>query len=144
MNTAPGVSAQDRVVLFDGVCKLCNAWSRFLIRFDRGRRFTLASVQSPEGLAILRWYGLPTESYDTMLLVEGPRLYTRSTAFIRVMAQLPFPWPLVAVVWIIPPFIRNWLYDRIALNRYRLFGRFEACVLAPPDHAARFLGADAK
>lgn len=144
MTTAPGVSQRDKVVLFDGVCRLCNAWSRFLIRFDRQRRFKLAAVQSPEGQAILRWYGLPTDYYETMLLVEGPHVFTKSAAFIRVMARLPFPWPVVTIAWLVPSSIRNWLYDRIALNRYRLFGRFDVCVLPDPDHESRFLNANSK
>lgn len=138
---APGVSEADRVVLFDGVCRLCGAWARFLIRYDSGRRFKLASVQSPEGQAILRWYGLPMDYYETMALVEGPRLYVKSTAFIRVVMRLPFPWFLAAAVWIVPAPVRHWLYDRVALNRYRLFGRFDTCVLPSPDHNSRFLDA---
>jgi predicted DCC family thiol-disulfide oxidoreductase YuxK len=138
----PGVREGDRIVLFDGVCRLCNGWARFLIRFDRDRRFKLASVQSPEGAAILEWFGFPTDTYETMLLVEGPRMYQRSAAFIRVVARLPFPWRLAAVVWLIPSPIRDWLYDRVALNRYRVFGRFESCVLPTADHLERYLDAD--
>ena len=136
---APGISASDRVVLFDGVCRLCSAWARFLIRFDRKHKFKLATVQSPAGRAILEWYGFPTDVFDTMVLVEGPRLYTRSTAAIRALARLPFPWPLLSVVWLIPVVLRNWLYDRVALNRYRLFGTHDACVVLTADHEARFL-----
>ena len=136
---APGILVNDRVILFDGVCRLCGAWIRFLIRFDRERRFKLATVQSEEGKAILAWYGLPTNSFATMLLVEGPYLYTKSAAFIRAMARLPWPWKAASVVWVIPQFLRDWLYDRIALNRYALFGRFESCSLPSADHKARFL-----
>lgn len=129
----------DCVILFDGVCKLCNAWSRFLIRFDRKMIFKLASVQSPEGQAILRWHGLPTDTFQTMLLIEGPRAFTRSTAFVRVMARLPFPWFLFAGTWLIPRPIRDWLYDRIARHRYALFGRYDSCMLPDADHHGRFL-----
>lgn len=143
MNTsqesAPGVGSEDRVVLFDGVCRLCSAWARFLIRFDRRCRFKLATVQSPEGQAILAWHGLSTDAYETMLLVEGPKMHTKSAAFFRVMAHLPFPWPMVCIGWLVPFFIRDWLYDRIALNRYSLFGRYDSCVLPTPDHESRFL-----
>jgi predicted DCC family thiol-disulfide oxidoreductase YuxK len=138
-NLAPGISASDRVVLFDAVCKLCGAWARFLIRYDKHRRFKLASVQSPEGQAILAWFGLPTDYYETMLLVEGPRMYTKSTAFLRIMKRLPPPWPLAAVGWIVPTGLRDWAYDRIALNRYALFGRYDECLVPSPDHEARFL-----
>jgi predicted DCC family thiol-disulfide oxidoreductase YuxK len=135
----PLVGPGDRVVLFDGVCKLCGAWAQFLIRFDRKQEFRLASVQSPEGKAILEWFGLPTDNYESMLLVEGNKAYKQSTAFIRVMARLPLPWPSVAVVWLIPSFIRNWLYDRVALNRYAIFGKHEMCLLPAPDNERRFL-----
>jgi predicted DCC family thiol-disulfide oxidoreductase YuxK len=77
-----------------------------------------------------------------MLLVEGPRMYQRSTALIRVVARLPFPWRLAAVVWLVPSPIRDWLYDRVALNRYRIFGRFESCVVPTADHLERYLGGD--
>jgi predicted DCC family thiol-disulfide oxidoreductase YuxK len=136
----PGVSAEDRVVLFDGVCRLCSAWARFLIRFDKSRQFKLATVQSPEGKAILQWHGLPTDYYETMLLVEGDIIYTKSSAFFRVMRRLPWPWPIMCIGWVVPSFIRDWLYDRVALNRYRLFGRYEVCVIPNKDHESRFLG----
>jgi predicted DCC family thiol-disulfide oxidoreductase YuxK len=140
----PLVTASDRVVFFDGVCRLCSAWARFLIRFDRSRVFKLATIQSPEGQAILRWLGLPTDSFQTMVLVEGNRHYLRSAAFIRVVARLPFPWPLLTVTWLVPAPIRDWLYDRVALNRYALFGRHDVCLLPNPDHESRFLNAPAE
>ena len=135
----PGLASSDSVVLFDGVCKLCSAWARFLIRFDRKRRFKLATVQSSAGKAILQWHCLPTDHYNTMLLVEGATIYTRSSAFLRVVRRLPWPWPLMCIGWAIPGPIRDWLYDRIALNRYRLFGRYETCVVPNKDHDSRFL-----
>lgn len=136
----PDIAPEDRVVLFDGVCRLCSAWARFLIRFDRKRRFKLATVQSPEGQAILESHGFPTDSYETMLLAEGPNIYTKSSAFFRVMLRLPWPWPLFCIGWVVPSVIRDWLYDRIALNRYKLFGRYEVCMIPDKDHDSRFLG----
>lgn len=144
MTTARGVSKDDRVVLFDGVCRLCNAWSRFLIRFDLKKKFKLVSVQSPEGQRLLRSLGLPTDTFDTMVLIERKRAYTQSAAFIRVMARLPFPWPAFVIAWLIPRFARNWLYDRIARNRYALFGRHDVCILPAADHKGRFLDDHAK
>ncbi len=137
---APGIGQRDHVILFDGVCKLCSLWARFLIRFDKHRRFRLATVQSPEGQAILKWYGLPLEQYDTVLLIEGPKLYTRSTALIRVLWQLPLPWPLFAIGWLVPRPLRDGVYRCIARNRYRLFGKYEQCILLEEDHRRRFLG----
>ncbi|WP_271105648.1 thiol-disulfide oxidoreductase DCC family protein [Pseudomonas tohonis] len=138
----PHIQPGERVVLFDGVCKLCNGWARFLIRHDRERLFKLASVQSPEGQAILRWYGMPTDRFDTMAYVEGRDLFVRSDAVLRIARRLPWPWRLASVARMVPAFLRDWLYDRIALNRYRLFGRHEVCLLPDPDHERRFLHAD--
>ena len=136
---APGIDAEDRVILFDGVCKLCSAWVRFIIRFDKNHRFKLASVQSSEGRAILEWHGFPTDYFETLLFVEGPTVYTKSTAFFKVVRRLPWPWPVFCIGWVVPSFIRDWLYDRIARNRYRLFGRYDACVVPDRDHDSRFL-----
>ncbi|MDE3735871.1 putative DCC family thiol-disulfide oxidoreductase YuxK [Metapseudomonas resinovorans] len=138
----PHVRPGERVVLFDGVCKLCNGWAKFLIRHDRARVFKLASVQSVEGQAILRWFGLPTDSFATMLYVEGRELFVRSEAIARIVRQLPAPWPLLGVFRFLPLGVRDWCYDRIALNRYRLFGRHDVCLLPSPDHEGRFLNAD--
>lgn len=139
---APGVAGGDKVVLFDAVCKLCSGWSRFLIRHDRRRIFKLATVQSEEGKAILRWCGLPTEEYNTLVLVEGDRYYVRSAAVIRVLARLPLPWRLGALAWLIPRPLRDWAYDKVARNRYALFGKYDSCVVPAPDHLARFLKTD--
>jgi predicted DCC family thiol-disulfide oxidoreductase YuxK len=144
MNTAelpPNVGIEDKVILFDGVCKLCNAWSKFIIKYDKKHVFKLCSVQSEEGEKILLHFGFPTEFYETMLYVEGGQCFQQSDAFFRVMAKLGFPWKMVCVFWIIPKLIRNWMYDRIALNRYRLFGKYDYCVLPVPDHEDRFLTA---
>ncbi|WP_457787106.1 thiol-disulfide oxidoreductase DCC family protein [Pseudomonas sp. PL-6] len=135
----PGLVAGERVVLFDGVCKLCNGWAKFLIRHDRARQFRLASVQSAQGQALLAWYGLPSERVDSMALIENGRLLLRSDAVLGILAQLPGPWRGLAGLRLIPRPLRDWCYDRIALNRYRLFGRHDVCLLPSADHAERFL-----
>ncbi|NQD95217.1 thiol-disulfide oxidoreductase DCC family protein [Pseudomonas sp. CrR25] len=135
----PFIQPGERVVLFDGVCKLCNGWAKFLIRHDRQRRFRLASVQSPEGQAILAWFGLPLEQFDTMAYIEDRTLFVRSTAVLRIVAQLPWPWRAFAMLRACPRGLRDWCYDRIALNRYRLFGRYASCLLPDADHERRFL-----
>lgn len=140
---APGVAEGDSVVLFDAVCKLCSGWSRFLIRHDSRRLFKLAAVQSEEGKAILQWCGLPVDEYDTLVLVEGDRFYVRSAAVIRVLARLPLPWKVGVLGWLVPRPLRDWAYDKVARNRYMLFGRYDACVVPTSDHLARFLKTDA-
>lgn len=138
-NLPPFIQPGERLVLFDGVCKLCNAWVKFLIRHDRQRRLRLASVQSAQGQAILAWFGLPTERFESMAYVEGGELFVRSTAVLRIVAQLPWPWRAFALLRLCPRPLRDWCYDRIALNRYRLFGRYDSCLLPDPDHERRFL-----
>lgn len=135
----PGLAAGERVVLFDGVCKLCNGWAKFLIRHDGQRLFRLASVQSAQGQALLAWYELPTDRFDTMALIDEVGLHVRSGALLRILARLPQPWRALAWLRLIPRPLRDWCYDRIALNRYRLFGRHEVCLLPSADHAERFL-----
>jgi predicted DCC family thiol-disulfide oxidoreductase YuxK len=129
----PKVGQSDQVVLFDGQCKLCTGWSRFLIRYDKRRKFKLCSVQSEEGQAILAWFDLPTDDFTTMLLVQGDKALTKNDAFIVVIGQLPFPWKVVLVIRVIPKKIRNWIYDRLASRRYTIFGKHDRCVLPTPD-----------
>jgi predicted DCC family thiol-disulfide oxidoreductase YuxK len=126
-------------VLFDGVCNLCNGWVQFVIARDPQARLRLAAVQSPAGQAILAWCGLPTDEFDTMVFVEDGRAYFRSTAFLRAVRHLSWPWPLLSVGRIVPRPLRDWLYDRVAKNRYRLFGRQESCMMPTPAIRSRFL-----
>ncbi|MEO9334353.1 thiol-disulfide oxidoreductase DCC family protein [Ectopseudomonas guguanensis] len=135
----PGLAAGECVVLFDGVCKLCNGWAKFLIRHDPARQFRLASVQSAQGQALLAWYGLPTDRFDTMALIDEAGLHVRSTALLRIVSRLPQPWHALRLLRLVPRPLRDWCYDRIALNRYRLFGRHAVCLLPTADHAERFL-----
>lgn len=138
----PNIGVSDKVILFDGVCKLCNAWSNFIIKHDRQRIFKLCSVQSKEGKQILLHFGLPSESYETMLYVEGNQSFQKSDAFFQIMTQLGYPWKIVCIFKVIPKPLRDWMYDRIALNRYSLFGKYDYCTLPSPDHEARFLDAE--
>jgi len=138
-NYPPNITENDSVILFDGVCKLCNAWSQFIIKFDTQQRFTLCSVQSPEGQAILKYFNMPTDHFDTMLYVEANQCFDKSDAFLNVVNKLGFPWRLLYVFKIIPKGIRNWLYDRIALNRYSIFGKYDTCMLPSKENNNRFL-----
>lgn len=131
-----------KIILFDGVCKLCHFWCRFIIKHDHRKLFKLASVQSPQGQKILQRYNLPIDHFDTMLYVEGAQAFTKSDAFIRIVKQLDYPYRFAAIATWIPAPLRNWLYDRIAKNRYPLFGKYEQCLLPNADHQQRFLDVD--
>ncbi|QXH58503.1 thiol-disulfide oxidoreductase DCC family protein [Pseudomonas maumuensis] len=136
---APLLAPGETVLLFDGVCKLCNGWAKFVIRHDRHRRIRLATVQSAQGQALLAWAGLPLEAFDTMAVIRDRHYWVRSEAFFEVARQLPGAWPLLRALRICPQGPRDWLYTRVAVNRYRLFGKHEQCLLPSPDHQRRFL-----
>lgn len=139
---APLLNPGETVVLFDGVCKLCNGWAKFLIRHDPHHRVRLATVQSSEGQALLAWAGLPLDAFDTMAVIRDRHYWVRSEAFFEVVAQLPNPWPALQLMRVFPSWLRDWSYDRIALNRYRLFGKHDVCLLPTEDHQRRFLKAE--
>lgn len=140
-SAAPLLAPGETVVLFDGVCKLCNGWARFLIRHDRSQRVRLAAVQSPEGQALLAWAGLPVDDFDTMAVIRDNHIWVRSDAFFKVVGQLPAWWRPLMIFRFVPLVVRDWAYDRIALNRYRLFGKYDQCLLPTADHQRRFLKA---
>ena len=137
----PGVTATDRVVLFDGECVMCSAGAMALLRIDRHALFKLGTVQSPEGKRLLEWHGLPTDSYSTFILSEGSNLYVRSSAYVRVVARLGFPWNIAAALWVVPRPLRDWAYDLVARNRFKLFGKRAACLVPSPADRHRFLSA---
>lgn len=138
---APLLKPGETVVLFDGVCKLCNGWARFLIRHDHRHRVRLATVQSPEGQALLAWADLPLDQFDTMAVIRDQQYWVRSDAFFEVVAQLPAGWRPLGLLRLFPVKLRDWAYDRIALNRYRIFGKYDTCLLPSADHEQRFLNA---
>jgi predicted DCC family thiol-disulfide oxidoreductase YuxK len=135
----PNLETNDCVILFDGVCKLCNAWSQFIIKYDKEEQFKLCSVQSPEGQKILSYFKMPTDHFDTMLYVEGNQSFEKSDAFLHVVNKLGYPWRSFYLFKLLPKNIRNWFYDRIALNRYFLFGKYDTCMLPSKENENRFL-----
>ncbi|KAF1054453.1 MAG: hypothetical protein GAK43_00886 [Stenotrophomonas maltophilia] len=137
----PPACLQDhpRIVLFDGVCRLCNGWSQFLLRHDRAERYRLCSVQSAPGQALLAWFGLPTDHFDTLVYIEDGKAYVRSEAILRILAGLPAPWNWARLLRGVPRIIRDPAYDLIARNRYRLFGRLDQCALPSAQTRARFI-----
>jgi predicted DCC family thiol-disulfide oxidoreductase YuxK len=139
MTLPPYIRENDQVVLFDWVCKLCNWWCNFLIKYDKEHKFKLCSVQSEQGKQILAWFGMPTQTFDTMLVVRGSSSFTKSDAFLLVMSQLAPPWSYLYVFRFINKSFRDWLYDRIALNRYKLFGKNNYCTVPHPQDKERFL-----
>jgi len=136
---AEPMETPDAVVLFDGVCNLCNGWVRFVVRRDPHRRFRFASLQSTFGADALRRHGLPADYLGSILLLEKQVLFTKSDAVLRIVRGLRWPWPLGIVLFVIPRGLRDVVYDWVASNRYRWFGKRESCMLPSPEDAGRFL-----
>jgi predicted DCC family thiol-disulfide oxidoreductase YuxK len=128
------------IVLFDGVCNLCNGAVDFIIRRDSRNRFLFASLQSEAGQELLRHYQLPTDHYESMVLVKGGKLYQRSSAALEIAGELPGGWSLFRMFKGVPAQLRDAAYTFIARNRYRFWGKKESCRLPTPQERARFLG----
>jgi predicted DCC family thiol-disulfide oxidoreductase YuxK len=128
-----------KIILFDGICKLCCHWIRFVYQRDTRGQFKFVSVQSETSKTPLGWCDLPTHYYETIVYVEHRKAYFRSTAFLKIAWSLGFPWQLFAAGYVIPEPLRDWMYDRIVLNRYRLFGKHNRCLIPTEDLAKRFL-----
>lgn len=127
------------VLLFDGVCNLCNASVQWVLLRDKKSVFRFAALQSEAGQEILKKFGMETEHFDSVVLVDGDLIYTQSDAALGVATRLGGVWQLMGVFKIVPRFIRNAVYDWIARNRYRWFGRQEQCMLPRPEWKGRFL-----
>lgn len=123
------------IVLFDGVCNLCNGAVQFIIARDKHQGFRFASLQSTFG----QQYQEQVGEVDSILLVEEGQVYQKSTAALRIARKLNGLWPMLFVFIIIPPFLRDFIYDIIARNRYRWFGKKESCWLPTPDLKTRFI-----
>ena len=128
------------LVLFDGHCNLCSGSVNWIIDRDPAGRFVFASLQSEPGRRALERFELDPRRTDSVVLVEGDRAYTRSTAALRIARRLAFPWPVLALLCVIPGGVRDWVYDLIARHRYRWFGRTDACRMPTPELRARFVG----
>ncbi|MBX3253249.1 MAG: thiol-disulfide oxidoreductase DCC family protein [Chitinophagaceae bacterium] len=131
--------SDDPVILFDGVCNLCNSSVQFVIRKDKKKVFHFTSLQSNAGIQLLKQYQLSPNRFDSFVLIENKKAYTRSTAALRVVKRLGGLWTLLYAFIIIPSFIRNALYDWVARNRYKWFGKSDNCMLPTPELKARFL-----
>ncbi len=126
-------------VYFDGVCNLCNGTVLFIIKHDKQNRFRFASLQGITGQAFLKKQNLPADTFNSFILAERNNIYTRSTAALRVCKYLGGGWPLLYGFIIVPRFIRDAVYNLIARNRYKWFGKKEACWIPTPALKEKFL-----
>ena len=127
------------IILFDGVCNFCNASVNFILKRDPKGIFRFTPLQSEAGQNLLKKFGLSTDDLDTMLLIDGDKHYTRSSAGLRIAARLSGLWPIFAVFLIVPKFLRDIVYKVIAKNRYRWWGKRDTCMIPTPEMKDRFL-----
>lgn len=132
--------ADDRpVIIFDGRCVLCARSAQFVLRHDRRRTYRMLAAQTPLGRALYAHYGLDPHNYESMILIADGVAWLKSEASIRIAQGLGLPWSLAAVLRVLPRAIRDRLYDVLARNRFRIFGRRDTCYLPDPRDADRFL-----
>jgi predicted DCC family thiol-disulfide oxidoreductase YuxK len=132
------------IVLYDGVCGLCNRLNQFLLKRDTDDRFRFASLQSDFAASLLKRHGADSKDLNTVYVVldngqPRERLLARSDAIIYVLSQLPGIWKLARAESVLPRVLRDGLYTMVARNRYRVFGKHESCMLPDPKHRHKFL-----
>jgi predicted DCC family thiol-disulfide oxidoreductase YuxK len=131
---------QQKIILFDGVCNLCNESVSFILQWEKKPAFRFASIQSEAGQAWLEWCGLPRDFDQAIVLIDRGNVFLGSTAALRIGQQLRFPWSLLSHVGIgIPKFIRDGVYSQIAKHRYQWFGKKDVCMMPTKELKARFL-----
>lgn len=128
------------LILFDGVCNLCNSSVTYVIKHDKKNRFMFAPLQGEAGKAIIEQFNIDTSKTDSILLYSPSKgIKTKSSAALTIASKLGFPRNLLSVFYIIPPIMRNWVYDFVARNRYVWYGKQDACMIPTPELQAKFL-----
>lgn len=127
--------------MFDGVCNLCNGSVNFIIDNDPKGHFQFAALQSDFGQQKLAALGFDQAAFDSLVLLQGDEVFTKSSAALRIAKQLKFPYPLLYVFIILPPFLRDAVYNLIARNRYKWWGKRDSCRMPTPELQSRFVEA---
>ena len=129
-----------QLVLFDGVCNLCDASVQYIIKHDKNNAFLFTALQSEVGQQIIKEFNIDTNKIDSIILYSNEHgISYKSTAALKIASKLGFPRNLLSVFLIIPSIIRNWVYDYIAKNRYKWYGKKEECMIPTPDLKSKFL-----
>ena len=132
------------VILFDGVCNLCNASVNFVIERDHNGEFVFGSLQSEEGISLLKEYDRSGLGLSSIVLIDrtaagDPIVHSESNAALHILSRLPGIWKLSRVFWLVPAFLRDGIYRFIARNRYRWFGKRDVCRVPTPELEKRFI-----
>ena len=127
------------IILFDGVCNLCNGAVNFVIKRDPRNVFKFTPLQEKQGILLLKKHAVDSRKLDSIVLIENGNVYVKSSAALRIARKMSNLWPLFFVLLIIPSFIRDGVYDFIAKNRYKWFGKKEQCMIPTPGLREKFL-----
>ena len=134
------MNENNKIILFDGVCNLCNSSVQYVIRRDKSNAYRFAALQSEIGKKLVEQRGIVTSQIDSIILIEpGVAYYTKSTAALKIAQSFGGVWQLTSVFEWIPEKIRDWVYDYIAKNRYKWYGKKDACMIPTPELKSKFL-----
>ena len=129
-----------RVILFDGVCNLCNGFVQFIIQRDRHDRFKFGALQSQASVDLLRGREVPSSDVSTVIYLRGDRIMLRSTAALNILKDLGGTWGLLYAFMLVPKVLRDLAYGWVAKNRYRWFGKRDVCMIPSPELRGKFIG----
>ena len=132
-------NSEKKIILFDGVCNLCNSTVKRVIKNDKKDIFRFTALQSAVGMVMVSELGIDTAKIDSIILIEGDSYSVKSTAALRIAKELSSAYPILYGFIIIPAVIRNWVYDFIAKNRYKWYGRQDSCMIPTPELKKKFL-----
>jgi|TARA_B100001094_G_C18078973_1_gene744136 predicted DCC family thiol-disulfide oxidoreductase YuxK len=127
-----------KVILFDGVCNLCNNSVKFIIKNDKRDIFKFAPLQSEYGINVQNRHNINTNEINSIILINGEKIFTKSNAALRIAKDLGAPYFIFYIFIVIPVFIRNFIYDFIAKNRYKWFGKMESCMIPSNELKNKF------
>lgn len=137
-SSRPAPDEPDGLILFDGICVFCSRWVRFVVDHDEDRRFRFVAIQSETGRALAVRYGIDSDAPQTNAVILGGRIWFKSDAALAVLKALPSTRGL-GVLRAVPTPLRNPIYDLIAQNRYRIFGRTDVCMVPSAEDRDRFI-----
>tara|TARA_R110002124_G_scaffold138576_6_gene302103 strand:- start:34723 stop:35130 length:408 start_codon:yes stop_codon:yes gene_type:complete len=133
------IKSEHKIILFDGVCNLCNSTVVRVIKNDKSDLFRFTTLQGAVGQVIVTEHGIDTAKTDSIILIDNKKAFTKSTAALRIARDLSGAYPLLYGFIIIPKPIRDWVYDYIAKNRYKWYGKKDSCMIPTPELKKKFL-----
>ena len=132
------INKNDYIILFDGICNLCNSWVTFILKYDKANRFRFGTLQSETAKDILKQHQ-HLRNNNSVVLILDTKAYSHSRAVLEIFRRIGFPWNVFYVFIILPPFIRDAVYNVIARNRYRWFGNKDQCTVPDENTKSRFI-----